>query len=46
MLSEMPKSNIMVQPSNRGTGNGVLLPLIHILARDPAAHIVLLPSDH
>jgi mannose-1-phosphate guanylyltransferase len=46
MLSEMPKSNIILQPSNRGTGNGVLLPLLHILARDPNAHIVLLPSDH
>jgi mannose-1-phosphate guanylyltransferase len=46
MLSEMPKSNIILQPSNRGTGNGVLLPLLHILARDPSAHIVLLPSDH
>jgi mannose-1-phosphate guanylyltransferase len=46
MLSEMTKSNIIVQPSNRGTGNGVLLPLLHILARDPSAHIVLLPSDH
>jgi mannose-1-phosphate guanylyltransferase len=46
MLSGMPKSNIIVQPSNRGTGNGVLLPLLHILARDPNAHIVLLPSDH
>jgi mannose-1-phosphate guanylyltransferase len=46
MLSEMPKSNIIVQPSNRGTGNGVLLPLLHILIRDPHAHVVLLPSDH
>lgn len=46
MLLEVPKSNIIVQPSNRGTGNGVLLPLLHILARDPGAHIVLLPSDH
>ena len=46
MLSETPKSNIIVQPSNRGTGIGVLLPLLHILARDPSAHIVLLPSDH
>jgi mannose-1-phosphate guanylyltransferase len=46
MLPEMPKANIIVQPSNRGTGNGVLLPLLHIFARDPSAHIVLLPSDH
>src|SRR6202790_4239075 len=46
MLSKMTRPNIIVQPSNRGTGNGVLLPLLHILARDPGAHIVLLPSDH
>jgi mannose-1-phosphate guanylyltransferase len=46
MLSELPKSNIIVQPCNRGTGNGVLLPLIHIIARDPSARVVLLPSDH
>ena len=46
MCSGMPKSNIIVQPRNRGTGNGVLLPLLHILARDQGAHIVLLPSDH
>jgi mannose-1-phosphate guanylyltransferase len=45
-LSEMPKSNVIVQPSNRGTGNGVLLPLLHILTRDPSAQIVILPSDH
>jgi mannose-1-phosphate guanylyltransferase len=46
MCSKMPKSNIIVQPRNCGTGNGVLLPLLHILARDRGAHIVLLPSDH
>ena len=46
MCSKMPKSNIIVQPRNCGTGNGVLLPLLHILARDNGARIVLLPSDH
>jgi mannose-1-phosphate guanylyltransferase len=46
MCSKMPRSNVIVQPRNRGTGNGVLLPLLHILARDPGALIVLLPSDH
>jgi mannose-1-phosphate guanylyltransferase len=46
MCSKMPKSNIIVQPRNCGTGNGVLLPLLHILARDHGARIVLLPSDH
>lgn len=45
-LSSMPSSNVVVQPENRGTGNGILLPLLHIMARDPQARIVLLPSDH
>lgn len=35
-----------MQPSNRGTANGILLPLLHILDRDPAARVVLLPTDH
>lgn len=34
------------QPSNRGTGPGLLLPLSRILALDPLAHVVVLPSDH
>jgi mannose-1-phosphate guanylyltransferase len=34
------------QPSNRGTGAGVLLPLAHVLARDPGACVVIFPSDH
>jgi mannose-1-phosphate guanylyltransferase len=38
--------NVIVQPSNKGTANGILLPLLHIMARDPEARIVLLPSDH
>lgn len=38
--------NVIVQPRNRGTANGILLPLLHILERDPDARIVLLPSDH
>jgi len=46
MCCKMPKSNIIVQPRNGGTGNGVLLPLLHILARDHGARIILLPSDH
>lgn len=45
-LSSLPRSNVIVQPENRGTGNGILLPLLHILDRDPEARIVLLPSDH
>jgi mannose-1-phosphate guanylyltransferase len=45
-LAAEPKSNVIVQPGNRGTANGILLPLLHIMARDPDARIVLLPSDH
>jgi mannose-1-phosphate guanylyltransferase len=45
-VSRLPRENAIVQPRNRGTGNGILLPLLHILERDPEARIVLLPSDH
>lgn len=31
---------------NRGTANGILLPLLHILEREPDARIAVLPSDH
>jgi mannose-1-phosphate guanylyltransferase len=39
-------ANIVVQPRNRGTAIGVLLPLLRILERDPDANVVLVPSDH
>ena len=42
----LPARNVIVQPRNRGTANGILLPLLHIAARDPEARVVLLPSDH
>jgi mannose-1-phosphate guanylyltransferase len=45
-LAQLPGVNVIVQPENRGTANGILLPLLHILERDPDANIVLLPSDH
>jgi mannose-1-phosphate guanylyltransferase len=45
-LWSLPHANIIVQPQNRGTANGILLPLLHILERDPDARVVLLPSDH
>jgi mannose-1-phosphate guanylyltransferase len=46
MLSRTPSANVIVQPMNRGTANGIRLPLLHIEARDPDARIVILPSDH
>jgi mannose-1-phosphate guanylyltransferase/mannose-6-phosphate isomerase len=34
------------QPSNRDTAPGVLLPVLHVLERDPEAVLYVLPSDH
>ncbi|MFI4889432.1 MAG: sugar phosphate nucleotidyltransferase [Steroidobacterales bacterium] len=45
-LASLPAANIFVQPLNRGTANGILLPLLLLLERDPGARVVLLPSDH
>ncbi|MFL6618482.1 MAG: sugar phosphate nucleotidyltransferase [Povalibacter sp.] len=45
-LWSLNASNIIVQPENRGTANGLLLPLLHIAQRDPDARVVILPSDH
>ena len=42
----IPSSNIVVQPCNRGTAIGILLPLLAILQRDPDATLGVLPSDH
>lgn len=38
--------NLIRQPSNRGTANGILLPLLRIIHRDPDATLLVLPSDH
>ncbi len=45
-LARLPAANVIVQPANRGTGLGVLLPLLTALERDRQARVVLLPSDH
>jgi len=42
----LPAENIIVQPQNRGTANGVLLCVLSILERDPLARIIFLPADH
>jgi mannose-1-phosphate guanylyltransferase len=46
MLAALPQENIIVQPRNCGTANGVLLSLLCTLNRDPLAKIVFLPADH
>ena len=45
-LQMLAPENIIVQPENRGTAIGILYSVQHILARDPDAHIILLPADH
>jgi mannose-1-phosphate guanylyltransferase len=45
-LSDFPGLEIVAQPRNAGTGPGVLLPLLHVLRRDPQAYVALVPSDH
>jgi mannose-1-phosphate guanylyltransferase len=45
-LLSVPVRNVIVQPRNCGTANGVLLGLLRILERDPLARIVFLPADH
>jgi mannose-1-phosphate guanylyltransferase len=45
-LEAFPRANVVVQPQNRGTALGILLPLLHVAARDPEATVAILPSDH
>ncbi len=46
MLGYLRRSNVIVQPFNRGTAHGVLLPLLRIADMDPEALVVVLPADH
>jgi mannose-1-phosphate guanylyltransferase len=45
-LAEFSGIEFVAQPRNVGTGPGVLLPLLHVLARDARADVALVPSDH
>jgi mannose-1-phosphate guanylyltransferase len=46
LLEALENGNLIVQPRNLGTGIGILYSLLHILAKDSQAHVVLLPADH
>jgi mannose-1-phosphate guanylyltransferase len=46
MLSCLPRQNVIVQPHNRGTAHGILLPLLRISERDPDATLLMVPADH
>ena len=45
-LSTRSAGTVVVQPENRDTFAGVLLPLMHICKRYPGATVVVFPSDH
>jgi mannose-1-phosphate guanylyltransferase len=45
-LRGQPTENVVVQPMDRGTGVGVLLPLLSVYLRDRRAIVALIPSDH
>lgn len=48
VLGSMAKHSpgtVLFQPLNRDTAPGILLPLVHVLHRDPEAVVVVLPSD-
>jgi len=47
MLADLPPQNVIVQPRNRGTAAGILLPVLDIvLHRDRNARVLVLPADH
>jgi mannose-1-phosphate guanylyltransferase len=45
-LSNRPAGKVVVQPENKETGPGLLLPLIHLIKRYPDSTVVVFPSDH
>ncbi len=45
-LAAHATDNVVVQPANRGTAAGILLPLLRVVERDAGAEVVILPSDH
>jgi mannose-1-phosphate guanylyltransferase len=45
-LSGRSSATVVIQPENKETGPGILLPLIHLYKRYPNSNVVILPSDH
>ncbi len=45
-LSNRPGGTVVVQPENKETGPGILLPLMHVYKRHPDAAVAVFPSDH
>ena len=45
-LSDRAPGTVIVQPENKDTGPGILLPLTYLHKRCPEATVVVFPSDH
>ncbi len=45
-LAALAPEQILVQPANRGTAAGLLLPLLAVHRRDAQAEVAVLPCDH
>jgi mannose-1-phosphate guanylyltransferase len=45
-IASRPRECIVIQPENKDTGPGILLPLMHLYKRYPDAIVALFPSDH
>jgi mannose-1-phosphate guanylyltransferase len=45
-LYDLPAGNVVVQPEDRGTAAGILLPLAEVLRRAPEAVVTIVPADH
>ncbi len=45
-LSKRPQGTVVVQPENKETGPGLLLPVIYLYKRYPESTIAVFPSDH
>ena len=45
-LASRPKETVILQPRNKETGPGLLLPLMHLYKRHPDSVVVVFPSDH
>ncbi|MEI7906099.1 MAG: sugar phosphate nucleotidyltransferase [Bacteroidota bacterium] len=45
-LRDRKPGTVIIQPFNRETGPGILLPLLHVHRADPKSIVALFPSDH
>jgi mannose-1-phosphate guanylyltransferase len=45
-LSALPRESVIMQPANKGTWAGILLPLARIYEKYPEATVVMFPTDH